>query len=267
MTQRPVADREDERRYGDRREDGPPHGIDRRGAAPRSELRFLVTAEVARSVEDTAREHLKLGDAEADAPWYTTTYCDSSDHDLYHAAAAGTGALLRFREYHARRPELALASYRVWIEWKEEDHERSAKERLIARPREIGPFLRGEPTVDGGLELSARRRDLIARGLRPVVVTQCRRVVYASRRDQVRVTFDHELTYFAPERTTAPDPAPCPLGPIIARERGILVEVKWQDSPPAWVETLLETLRERATDRPGKFVVAMRHLMGESRPA
>lgn len=126
---------------------------------------------------------------------------------------------------------------------------------------DIGPFLRGAGAATGQLELGPSARDLFSAGLWPVVVTQCRRVAYSSRRDDVRITFDHELTYYAPEDAGDPVPIPCPLGPILAREPEILVELKWQQVMPDWLADLLAELQKRTADRPPKFVVAMRHLL------
>lgn len=224
-------------------------------------MRFLVPRAVAQEADRLARANLRLGDVEADAPWYTTTYCDTSDRRLYRSAEGGHGSLLRFREYHARRPERALASRRIWIEWKDAGRESSTKQRLIVRPADVGPFLRGEAGATGRLVLAEASRGLFVRGLRPVVVTQCRRVTYSSRRDDVRVTFDHELTYLAPEDLAAHDPTPCSLGAILAREPDIVVELKWQRVLPEWLAQLLAELRDRAEDRPPKFVVAVRHLL------
>lgn len=259
-----MTDAASDRRQAARRAEPPApalYGVDRRGTAERAELRFLVPRAIAQEADRLARASLLLGDVEADAPWYTTTYCDTSDHRLYRAAERGHGTLLRFREYHPRRPERALASRRIWIEWKEEGRERSKKQRVIVGPGDVGPFLRGQRAGTDRIEIGEASRDLFARGLRPVVVTQCRRVAYSSRRDDIRITFDHELTYLAPEDAGTLDPTPCSLGAILAREPDMVVELKWQQVRPDWLTQLLAELRDRAEDRPPKFVVAMRHLL------
>ncbi len=264
MTGGPRERRAAERRDEPAEQDGP-YGLDLRGTTERMEMRFLVPHEMAREADRSARANLKLGDVEADAPWYTTTYCDTADHRIYRAAERGTGSLLRLREYHSRRPECALLSRRIWIEWKDEGHERSRKQRLIVRPADVGPFLRGDSATTGRIELGHGARALFADGLRPVVVTQCRRVAYSSRRDDVRITFDHDLTYYAPEDAAGVDPTPCSLGPILAREPDIVVELKWQRTIPGWLAGLLAELRHSAADRPPKYVVAMRHLLSHPR--
>lgn len=247
-----------DRRAADRRIREPEYGVDRRGSGPRAELRFLATRATAALVSQIAETNLNLTDAAT--PWYTTTYCDTADHVLYREAEAGGGSLLRLREYHVRRPESALTSQRIWIEWKDEERDRSQKQRVIIRPSDVGPFLRGEPLETGDLLVALRSRSFFERGPRPVVITQCRRVAYATRRDEVRITLDHDLTYYVPETSSDGEPAPCELGPIVARETGVLIELKWQTDVPDWTAMLLRTLRQEASDRPSKFVVAMRHL-------
>ena len=59
---------------------------------------------------------------------------------------------------------------------------------------------------------------------------------------------------------------PFPLGPICATESNVVIEMKWFGELPAWAEELHGYLRQRApADRPSKFVVAMRHLLGEAK--
>lgn len=266
MSSEPQERRPEDRRSEDRRDEPAevPYGVDRRGTAERAEMRFLVPREIAWEADRLARANLTLGDVESDAPWYTTTYCDTADRRIYRAAERGAGSLLRLREYHPRRPESALTSRRIWIELKVEGRERSKKQRFVVRPADVGPFLRGEDATSARIDLGDAARDLFARGLAPVVVTQCRRVAYSARRDDVRITFDHDLTYYAPEATGEADPTPCSLGPILAREPAILVELKWRHALPAWLGGFLEDLRRSTEDRPPKFVIAMRHLL--SRP-
>ncbi len=252
------------RRSADRRVHLPGYGIDRRGTGPRSEVRFFAGQRMAATARGLAEANLQLTDSET--PWYTTTYCDTSDRALYHEAVGGTGSLLRLREYHDRRPEQALASQRIWVEWKDEARERSQKQRLIIRPVDVGPFLRGEPLDSGDLQVALQHKNLFASGLRPVVITQCRRVAYASRRDEVRISFDHDLTYYTPEPASDVGFVPCSLGPIVGREAGFIVEVKWQAELPDWATALLDTLHREGEDRPSKFVVAMNHLLSRTAP-
>ena len=55
-----------------------------------------------------------------------------------------------------------------------------------------------------------------------------------------------------------PDPTP--------DAHDVVIEMKWIGELPNWAEELHGYLRERApADRPSKFVVAMRHLLGEAK--
>ena len=55
---------------------------------------------------------------------------------------------------------------------------------------------------------------------------------------------------------------PCPLGEEIARESGVLVEVKWRDEAPGWVRDLAEQLRQASSEeRETKFLAATRHAL------
>ena len=111
-----------------------------------------------------------------------------------------------------------------------------------------------------------RRCRLVRAGARPVVVTQYNRLAYAAPGDRIRVTADHNLIYLAVPWTHSGDDAiPSRMGPILARETDVVIEMKWFDELPNWAEELHGYLRQRApADRPSKFVVGMRHLLGET---
>jgi hypothetical protein len=109
--------------------------------------------------------------------------------------------------------------------------------------------------------------ELVRAGARPVVVTQYNRLAYAAPEDRIRITADHNLIYLAvPWTTNNDDAVPIHIGPILARETDVVIEMKWFGALPNWAEELHGYLRQRApTDRPSKFVVAMRHLLGEAK--
>ena len=104
-------------------------------------------------------------------------------------------------------------------------------------------------------------------GVRPVVATQYNRLAYAAPEDRIRITADHNLIYLAvPWTTNSDDAVPIRIGPILARETNVVIEMKWIGGLPSWAEELHGYLRQRApADRPSKFVVAMRHLLGEAK--
>lgn len=236
-------------------------------SAPRHEERFIASEELARLVMRTAGSHLQLARDDSPYQWSTTAYCDTYDWRVYRAAEQGAALRLRFREYHRTRPEDAFTSARVWLELKEDVDDTSRKERFEIAGDLVPAFLRGEevlpPSANG---LSARAGQLVRDGARPVVVTQYNRLAYASPEDRIRVTADHNLIYLAVPWTSSADEAiPTRMGPILARETDVVIEMKWFDDLPTWAEELHGYLRQRAPeDRPSKFVVGMRHLLGET---
>jgi hypothetical protein len=231
----------------------------------RHEERFIASEELARLVMRTAGSHLPLARDDRPFQWSTTTYCDTYDWSVYKAAEAGAALRLRFREYHRMRPDAAFASPRVFLELKDDESNTSAKERIDVVPEAIPAFLRGErilPPDRAGL--GARAEELVRAGARPVVVTQYNRLAYAFADDRIRITADHNLIYLAiawPGNDD--DVVPARLGPVLGRETGVVVEVKWFDELPPWAVELHSFLKQEAPDeRPSKFIVGMRHLLG-----
>ena len=238
-------------------------------SAPRHEERFIVSEELARLVMRTAGSHLQLTRDDRPYQWSTTVYCDTYDWQVYRAAEQGAALRLRFREYHRTRPEHAFGSARLWLELKEDVDDTSRKERFEIAGDLVPAFLRGEeilpPSTSG---LSDRARALVGEGARPVVVTQYNRLAYAGIQDRIRVTADHNLIYLAIPWTRNDDEAiPSRIGPILAREIDVVIEMKWFDDLPSWAAELHGYLRQRAPEeRPSKFVVGMRHLLGATPP-
>jgi len=234
----------------------------------RREERFIASEELARLVMRTAGSHLPLARDDRPFQWSTTTYCDTYDWAVYKAAEKGAALRLRFREYHRTRPDQAFASPRVFLELKDDERDTSAKERIDVAPEVIPAFLRGEPILPPDRAgLGVRAAELVRAGAHPVVATQYNRLAYAYPDDRIRITADHNLIYLAVPWTGSTDDAiPCRVGPILARESDVVIEMKWFDALPSWAEELHGYLRQRApVDRPSKFVVAMRHLLGETR--
>jgi len=233
---------------------------------PRHEDRYIASEELARLVMRTAGSHLQLAQDDRPYQWSTTAYCDTYDWAVFRAAEAGEALRLRFREYHRTRPDEAFSSARLWLELKEDTVDMSRKERFEISGDAVPAFLRGETALtDGTSGLGKRAADLVTAGARPVVVTQYNRLAYAAAKDQIRITADHNLIYLAvPWTTNSDDAVPIRIGPILARETDVVIEMKWFGELPNWAEELHGYLRQRApADRPSKFVVAMRHLLGE----
>ena len=61
------------------------------------------------------------------------------------------------------------------------------------------------------------------------------------------------------------DTEPSPLGSLLAMEPDVIVEMKWYGELPHWAVDLHAYLRESTREeRPSKFIVAMRWLLGET---
>jgi hypothetical protein len=237
-------------------------------SVPRHEERFIASEELARLVMRTAGSHLQLAQDDRPYQWSTTAYCDTYDWQIFRAAEAGQALRLRFREYHRTRPDAAFTSARVWLELKEDTEDMSRKERFEIAGDVVPAFLRGETDLtDASAGLGKKAAELVASGAHPVVVTQYNRLAYAATGDQIRITADHNLIYLAvPWTTNNDDAVPIRIGPILARETDVVIEMKWFGQLPNWAEELHGYLRERApANRPSKFVVAMRHLLGEAK--
>ncbi len=237
-------------------------------SVPRHEERFIASEELARLAMRTAGSHLQLAQDDRPYQWSTTAYCDTYDWQIFRAAQAGQALRLRFREYHRTRPDEAFTSARVWLELKEDTEDMSRKERFEIAGDAVPAFLRGETDLtDVSVGLGKKAAELVADGAHPVVVTQYNRLAYAATGDQIRITADHNLIYLAvPWTTNSDDAVPIRIGPILARETDVVIEMKWFGQLPNWAQELHGYLRERApTDRPSKFVVGMRHLLGEAK--
>ncbi len=233
---------------------------------PRKEHRFLVNEAVARLALRTAGTYLPLDREDRPYQWSTTTYCDTYDWQVLRAEKNGHATQLRLREYHRTRPNEVLGGESLFLEMKDDSPDAGMKERFIVPTREVMSYLRGERTIDGGGNtLVPRMRELVTAGVRPVVVTQYNRIAYSAPDGTVRITADHNLMYLAiPWQANSDDAIPSRIGPVIEREPGVIIEVKWFDELPHWADELYGYIRDHmVNERPSKYVVAMKHLLGE----
>jgi hypothetical protein len=245
----------------------PAHEAD---AERRHEHRFQVSESIARLVMRTTANNLPLSRDDRPYQWSTTTYCDTVSWSIFRAAKSGSAMQLRIREYHRTRPREVLNPGPAWIEFKDDEEDTSLKERFGV-PMDIArSFLRGEaelPDPDHGLAERAGR--LLKEGARPVAVTQYNRLAYNSLDSSLRITADHNLMYFAlPWEARDEHDRPSPLGSLLAMEPDVIVEMKWYGELPHWAVDLHAYLKENMREeRPSKFIVAMRWLLGESNGA
>jgi hypothetical protein len=237
---------------------------------PRKEHRFLVNEAVARLALRTAATYLPLDREDRPYQWSTTTYCDTYDWQVLRAERQGHATQLRLREYHRTRPNQAFAGESIFVEMKDDSPEAGLKERYLVPTREVMGYLRGEKKIEADNNaLAARTAGLVAVGVRPVVVTQYNRIAHSAPDGSVRITADHNLMYLAiPWQSNSDDAIPSRLGPVIEREPGVIIEVKWFEKLPHWADELYGYIRDHmVNERPSKYVVAMRHLLGEAGPA
>jgi hypothetical protein len=170
------------------------------------------------------------------------------------------------REYHRTRPNQVLAGESVFMEMKDDSPDAGLKERYLVPTAQVMAYLRGERTIDQPNNvLVPRMAELVKRGVRPVVVTQYNRIAHSSPDGSIRITADHNLMYLAiPWEANTDDAIPCKIGPVLSREPGVVIEVKWFDTLPHWADELYGYIRDHmANERPSKYVIAMQHLLGE----
>jgi hypothetical protein len=234
---------------------------------PRKEHRFLVNEAVARLALRTAATYLPLDREDRPYQWSTTTYCDTYDWQVLRAERKGHATQLRLREYHRTRPNQVFAGESIFVEMKDDSPEAGLKERYLVPTREVMGYLRGEKKIEADSNaLAARTAELVAVGVRPVVVTQYNRIAHSAPDGTVRITADHNLMYLAiPWQANSDDSVPSRLGPVIEREPGVIIEVKWFDKLPHWADELYGYIRDHmVNERPSKYVIAMGHLLGEA---
>ena len=233
---------------------------------PRKEHRFLVNEAVARLALRTAGTYLPLDREDRPYQWSTTTYCDTYDFQVLRDEKLGHATQLRLREYHRTRPSEAFTSDAIFFEMKDDRPEFGMKERYVVPTSSLMSYLRGDRTIAAEKDsLIPQMTKLVKAGVRPVVVTQYNRIAYAAPDGSVRITADHNLMYLAiPWQANTDDAIPSRIGPVIEREPGVIIEVKWFDELPHWADELYSYIRDHmVNERPSKYVVAMRHLLGD----
>ena len=174
---------------------------------------------------------------------------------------------LRLREYHRTRPNEVFGAESLFLEMKDDSPDASVKERYLVPTAEVPSYLRGERTIEAPSNvLVGRIATLVTAGVRPVVVTQYNRIAHSAPDGSVRITADHNLMYLAiPWEANSDDVVPTRLGPVLSREPGVIIEVKWFDRLPHWADELYGYVREHmVNERPSKYVIAMQHLLGEA---
>jgi hypothetical protein len=237
---------------------------DGRMTAARREYRFMLDEQTAKQAAETIRWHCRLSDSDYFTPWRMTMYWDTPDLSIYRLAESGTSLCLRIREYHAECPTKLLSSTTVWVELKE-SAAKGRKQRVCLDAQDVAAFFAGEASPELLRKLPARAVKWITAGARPMMVTRCRRLAYEGINDTVRVTIDNDLSYLSADWSNDGRGTHLELGPVVAAERGALIEIKSSDPFPAWANELVASLERHTDDRPSKFVVGMRHVLANSK--
>ncbi len=249
---------------------------DERITADRRELKFRVPASRARAIARECGRYLPVhrftGPGANRLPgarhFVTTVYFDTAGRELYAAARDSPGSLkVRAKEYYdhnvaltemARTREQVLHSSPIlWVELKESLDTRSMKRRIgIPKPEVSSFFATGEisqrmldiqkmlyadasaEVLQGLLEVCRR----YASPLRPSVLVNYRRSAWQNAEGTLRVTIDRDLAFFLATEQTWPESPRLEreaLGPKIGVDPEYIVEVKFIDSMPGWLEQVL----------------------------
>jgi hypothetical protein len=252
------------------------HEIDACMTAHRSESKYLVTAEQARTiVREVSRQldshrHRGEGANQLPAPrhYVTTIYFDTASRALYGTARESQSHIkLRAKEYYDLHPDLTetatdpreLVRFQsiLWLELKSRDGVHTTKRRL-GLPKRDAPtfFARGEVTAemiaiqeaaygpDARHVLDAVAKFCAAYGepLRADCLVNYRRLAWQDSAGELRITLDSELAYYSP-------PADLwhrewallrsTLGNPVAREPSRVLEIKLRGDEPTWLRDLL----------------------------
>lgn len=244
--------------------------IDARMTADRCEMKFLLSAEQARTVvaEINARlrvhRHRGAGSTLVGAHHFVTTiYFDTPSRTLFQAAATSIDrhVKLRAKEYHDANPQPETATDLrrhpiLWLELKHKHGTRTGKRRIGIPKRDVAAFFdEGTISLDM-LRIQQRLYGRDARSMLDAVAELCARCAEPMRADclvnyrrrawqdltgELRVTIDSGLAFFAPpDDLWSADRAS--LGRPVGAETRRVLEVKSHGDRPAWLIELLDSV-------------------------
>ena len=186
-----------------------------------------------------------------------TTYFDTPSLDFLDSCRHGHTQRLRLREYagSASLAEAPVLTGTRYLEMKTNTGERRSKVRLAVTSDEAQALLAGS-TLDPRSEAARLLRDSPHGPVLPWVTAWYRRVTHSTPDGGVRFTVDEDLVFaFPPEHTASG--APAMPAHLIHHAPAILLEVKWQDTCPAWLRDCLRGLEAFET-HDSKFEQGMR---------
>jgi hypothetical protein len=164
-------------------------------------------------------------------------YCDSADRKCYWDAWRGVPSRRKLRLRLYGTPDEAIPSA-TFLEIKHHDGNEGAKRRVLLPLEQAQVFVNGGGAPETGpadARILAEAGQLItAEGFRPACVIrydrQAYRFVDAGGREQLRITFDHDVRARFDRLTTKPADDGCLL-PVLAPDR-CLMEVKGATAAP-----------------------------------
>lgn len=200
-------------------------------------------------------------DARLPFAYTRTTYFDTEALDFLESCRHGHTQRLRLREYagSASLAEAPVLTGTRYLEMKTNTGERRSKVRLAVTEDEARALLAGIP-LDARSEAARLLRDSPHGPVRPWVTAWYRRGTHSTPDGGVRFTVDEDLVFAFPPEHTSSGMSATPAR-LIHHAPAILLEVKWQDTCPAWLRECLRKLESFET-HDSKFEQGMRSRLG-----
>ncbi len=231
--------------------------------ASRFEFKFVIDEDCASAVRDFVCSYLEPDDYAKNSPDHSyqvnSLYLDSADQILYRQTDCGLKNRFKLRiRFYDGDPQSP-----TFLEVKRRISGVICKERVaVGRPL-VRSLLQGEwpdPTQLAGsgnngkpaAALAAFRKGSEAIGAAPLIYVSYQREAYVSpKSNHVRITFDRQLlgspfdwdSFFIPPKTGD--------RPAIGNAAGVILELKFTDRFPGWMQELVEafTLQRRSVPK------------------
>lgn len=267
----------------------------------RTELKYLLQgargADLKAELSSRLCPHHHESETSAIAPMahhYTTTvYFDTAGLDFFRKArAGGQHVKLRAREYYDVLPleelvtdagDLLRYAPLLWLELKSRDGDLSGKRRIGVPKRRLMALL-DSVSIDDELRAIQRQAhggdgeaalgelvrflERLGKPLRPSAAVNYRRAAYQDPAGSLRLTVDDELAFYAPREALWASESPLTravLGPPVAVEPRLVVEVKHLGMLPSWLPEALTAMGAERTDF-SKFAAATEAVTAAGRP-
>ena len=232
----------------------------------RAEIKYLLAAGQAAGFKKEIHRHLPshIYTKGKTITLVTTVYFDTPDFHFYrlNEAHPRQNVKVRVREYYYFDPELAehaqdldsLFEYTpfVFLELKRREQIVTTKQRIKILKSDLAAYLAagglgsrlvGSSLLDGFWQEFGQGGALAA--LQAVAVAHYQRDAFQDEAGNLRLSLDSELTYHLPPaglfgRKQALIKENLP--PLMGRQAGSVLEVKYRETPPVWLQELLAGL-------------------------